>query len=359
MKNLIMLLLGLCAVQAVGQTQEKTMTTETALATFAGGCFWCMESPFQKLDGVVAVVSGYIGGTVENPSYEQVSTGKTGHFEAVQVRYQPAKISYQQLLQVYWQQIDPTDAGGSFHDRGSQYRSAVFYHDAQQQALAQASINRLNKKKLFSRPVVTELLPYSQFYPAEDYHQDFSAKNPAHYQRYRHSSGRDAFIAKTWASADASWWADYQKPDVARLQQKLNPLQYRVTQEAATEPPFENEYWNHKKEGIYVDVVSGEPLFSSVDKYDSKTGWPSFSRTIAPDVLTQKTDHQLFRPRVEVRSRYADSHLGHVFDQESASPTGLRYCINSAALRFIPKEDLVEQGYGQYLPLFDQKANDE
>lgn len=314
------------------------------LATFAGGCFWCMFKPFSNYDGVEKIIAGYTGGIAENPTYEEVCSEITGHLEAIQIVYDDTLVRYEDLLDIFWKQIDPTDEGGQFNDRGNRYKTAIFYHDENQKKLAIESKEALEKSNLFEDPIMTEILPAEKFYIAEEYHQDYYKKEPINYELYFRGSGRYDFIKNNW---------DKNNINRDKLKESLSPIQFEVTQNDQTEPPFKNEYWDNKEEGIYIDIVSGDVLFTSRDKFDSGCGWPSFTKPVSEKVLREKSDFSHGMYRTEVRSTKANSHLGHVFDDGPKESGGLRYCINSAALKFIPKDKMKEMGYENYLNLLN------
>ncbi len=357
---------------------ENAQHSPTAVATFAGGCFWCVEAVFETVPGVTDVISGYTGGDEISPTYKEVASGATGHTEAVQIHYDSSVITYDGLLETLWRTANPTDNNGQYVDRGQQYRPEIFYHNEVQKVAATISKNRLDGSGRYNKPVVIAITPASQFYQAEEYHQDYYKKNPVRYKFYTRNSGRYQFIDSVWPegrdidysayrpelpitrtqeaiSMNAYDATSFVKPTDKELKDKLSRIQYKVTQKDSTERPFANPYHDEKRTGIYVDIVSGEPLFASVDKYDSGTGWPSFDKPIAEHAVIEKEDRSLFGLRIEIRSAIADSHLGHVFTDGPAS-TGLRYCMNSAAMRFIPLEQMASEGYGDYVDRVTNKV---
>ena len=348
--------------QSTAKVSEKSGIIETAL--FAGGCFWCMEHPYENQPGISKALSGYTGGEKQNPTYNQVASGSTQHVEAVEIHFDPEVISYNDLLQIFWRNVDPTDAGGQFVDRGKQYTTGIFYKNNQQKKSAEQSKKRLEGKNLFNKKIITKIVPAGKFYPAEEYHQDFFKKNYIRYRVYRAGSGRDEFIKRIWGEdreykISKTVFNGVTVPKViyignkTKTKSQLTNMQYKVTQKNGTEPPFKNEYWENKQPGIYVDIISGEPLFSSKDKFKSGTGWPSFTRPLVQENIIQKRDTTYNMIRIELRSKSADSHLGHLF-RDGPKPSGLRYCINSASMMFIPVENLKKEGYEDFLTLFSK-----
>ena len=274
-------------------------------ATFAGGCFWCMVKPFDELPGIINIISGYTGGHLPHPTYEEVCEHKTGHCEAVQITYDESQISYTELLEIFFRSIDPTDPDGQFGDRGDTYHTAIFYHTEEQKNLAESYEKHLEDSKLFDKPIIVPIKPVEPFFLAEEYHQNYYKKNPLHYKLYYKGSGREKFIKQNWYKKASS------KSD---LKNTLSDIAYKVTQENGTEPPYQNPYFNHFEEGIYVDIVSGKPLFSSSDKFDSGCGWPAFSKPITESFIYTEDDHSHGMYRTEVRSTSAYSPLGLLFE---------------------------------------------
>ncbi len=368
---------------------EKSAIPQRESAVFAGGCFWCVESDFERLPGVVDVISGYSGGRSKMPTYETYASG--GHREVVFVLYDPTQVTYAGLVEYLIKHIDPLNRHGQFNDKGLQYSPAIYFASEQERTEAQRVIEAIDAMRVYRGKIGVVLEPREAFWPAEEYHQNYHHKNGMKYQFFRLASGRDAFVNKHWgvrannlelpgaipkeasagdstgtsstehsdidnslAVAEEKPWLKFEKPKGAELRKKLTPMQFKVTQQDGTEQAFRNEYWDNKKEGIYVDLLSGAPLFSSTSKFESGTGWPSFVMPIDRDAVTFKSDRKMFVTRTEVRSRYGDAHLGHVFDDGPVALGGKRYCMNSAAMRFVPKEKMEEEGYGDYLKLFGE-----
>lgn len=303
----------------------------------AGGCFWGTEKYLSSIRGVLSTQVGYANGNTENPTYEEVCHKNTGHAETVHVIYDPAVLTLEFLLELYYEAIDPVSVNRQGGDIGTQYRTGIYYVNDADRPVIERSIANLQKR--YSKPVAIEVEPLRNFYPAEEYHQKYLDKNPGGYCHIPRAKCEKA------ASAVVNP-AEYKAPDTKELRQKLTAAQYEVTQNSATEPPFHNEYWDFFKPGIYVDITTGEPLFASSDKFESGCGWPSFSKPIDPNVIKKRLDTSHGMQRIEVRSRVGNAHLGHVFNDGPKESGGLRYCINSASLRFIPKEDMEKEGYG-------------
>ncbi len=308
----------------------------------AGGCFWGTEHFLKQIRGVKSTEVGYANGHTENPTYKEVCTNSTGFAETVKVVYDPKEVKLELLLNLYFQTIDPTSVNRQGHDTGSQYRTGIYYTDKADLPVIRLAVDELAKE--YSRPLALEVEPLKNFYNAEEYHQDYLDKNP---DGYCHLNPKLFELARRTNAA-------YKRPSDATLRNTLTAEQYAVTQRNATEPAFHNEYWNEKREGIYVDVTTEEPLFVSTDKFDSGCGWPSFTKPISKKLVNERTDSSHGMIRTEVRSKTGDAHLGHVFTDGPADKGGLRYCINSASLRFVPKEKMAAEGYGKYLPLLEK-----
>ncbi len=308
----------------------------------AGGCFWGVEAYMSRIPGVSDVTVGYANGSEDHPepSYEDVRIRETGHAETVLVTYSPDLVSLTEILDAFFKTMDPTTLYRQANDIGSQYRSGIYYEDDSEKDVIDAYITLAQAE--YDDPIVVEVLPLTNFYLAEDYHQDYLDKNPDGYCHVDFSTLQSSITVNP---------DDYSKPTDPMLRELLTEEQYNVTQLADTERSFSNEFWYTTANGLYVDVVTGEPLFSSRDKFDSGCGWPSFAKPIVEDVVTFIDDTSYGMVRTEVRSRVGNSHLGHLFDDGPVELGGLRYCINSASLRFIPIGEMTEQGYGNLIPL--------
>lgn len=307
----------------------------------AGGCFWGLEEYMSRINGVYDATSGYANGNTENPTYEQVCYQNTGHAETVHVQYDSEEIDLQTILTYYFKVINPTSINKQGNDVGSQYRTGIYYINEEDHEVITQFIKE--QQKIVDAPIVVEVEPLKHYYLAEEYHQDYLKKNPNGYCHIDLSLADEiVFVPQI-----------YTKPSEEDLKNNLTEIQYQVTQESATERPFTGEYWDFYGKGIYVDIVTGEPLFSSLDKFESSCGWPSFAAPIAPEVMTLTEDTSFNMNRIEVKSRTGETHLGHLFEDGPAELGGLRYCINSASLRFIPYDQMASEGYEYLMKIFD------
>ncbi|GIM52397.1 peptide-methionine (R)-S-oxide reductase [Capnocytophaga cynodegmi] len=350
---LMILLTSQCKTSKDSMKVQQSMKIETMNDKknmkeiyFAGGCFWGTEHFFKQIRGVVATQVGYANGNTQKPSYEEVYTDKTGFTETVKVIYDPKQVDLQLLLDLFYETIDPTSLNKQGNDIGTRYRTGIYTIDNSDREMITKSLNELASK--YNQPIVVENLPLKNFYDAEEYHQNYLDKNPG---GYCHINPKLFQMAKEANPMEKSSPMQYEKPNDEVLKEKLTEIQYNVTQKNATERPFHNEYWNEFREGIYVDITTGEPLFISTDKFDAGCGWPSFSKPIDKKLIAEKMDKSHGMTRIEVRSKTGDAHLGHVFTDGPSDKGGLRYCINSASLRFIPKDEMKKEGYGDYLDL--------
>ena len=333
--------------QSTGMSGEEGMymdTTENVIY-LAGGCFWGMEQLMQSITGVIDAQSGYANGTCEEDAdYQTVCKGNTGFRETIRVEYDPEQVSLDALLLAYFYVIDPTVENRQGNDVGSQYQTGVYYTNESVKETVEriAEIERGRREKFF-----VEIGPLKNYYPAEEYHQDYLEKNP---NGYCHIPKAEMELFSRLRIDPG----DYQKPAAESIRDKLTEEQYRVTQENGTERPFSNEFWDQLEKGIYVDIVTGEPLFSSTDKFESGCGWPAFTKPIEEPAVVELEDLSHGMRRTEVRSRAGDSHLGHLFTGDPESPNGVRYCINSTSLRFVPYAKMKAEGYGYLLYLFEE-----
>ncbi len=343
MKHLILMIAAMALVTGLASLTAKARAADLKNIYFAGGCFWGVEEYFSRIPGVSDVTSGYANGNTENPTYQEVCTGKTGYAETVRITYDPERVSLETLTRQFFKIINPISLNRQGNDRGSQYRTGLYYADAADKPVLEKVWKEVQAN--YSQPLAVELLPLKNYALAEDYHQDYLKKNPGGYCHINFDSLKDIEVvpAKPLSSLDAR---NYARPTDEELKKRLTPEEYNVTQNKGTERAFSGKYWEHDAPGIYVDVATGEPLFSSADKFSSACGWPSFTQPIAPELVTEHRDRSFGMIRTEVRSRVGESHLGHVFNDGPKDRGGLRYCINSVAIRFIPYDDMEKQGYG-------------
>lgn len=321
-------------------SKEEEMNKELKEIYLAGGCFWGLEAYMKKIYGVEDSISGYANGTTENPSYEDLIYKNSGHAETVKVVYNPQEVSLKVLLAYYLRVVDPTSVNKQGNDTGVQYRTGIYYNDSAEEAIIKEVLKKEQEK--YKAPIAIEVMPLTHFYEAEDYHQDYLEKNPGGYCHINLAAVNEPVIDED----------KYQRPSREELKERLTDIQYRVAVENDTERAFTNDYWDSFEKGIYVDIATGEPLFSSIDKFSSGCGWPSFAKPIAKEVITYHEDLSFNMKRTEVRSRVGDIHLGHVFEDGPKELGGLRFCINGASIRFVPYEDMEAEGYAYLKGIF-------
>lgn len=348
---LLMLLTALCVVglgscvTSVSSSRNQIMKHKEIY--LAGGCFWGTEKFFSQVHGVDSTQVGYANSSVTDPSYRQVCSGRTGATEAVKVVYDPDTVSLAFLLDLYYRTIDPTSVDRQGNDVGSQYRTGIYWTDPMDRAVVEKSLARL--ASAYTLPIEIEACELENFYPVEEYHQSYLEKNPGGYCHISPALFREASEARDTTLIKLH--TQYPRPSDEELRQRLSELQYAVTQNGATEAPYLNEYDREFSPGIYVDIVTGEPLFLSTDKFDSGCGWPAFSKPVSDSSVTERVDTSHGMIRTEIRSAAGDSHLGHLFADGPEATGGMRYCINSASLRFVPLNRMDEEGYADLIPL--------
>lgn len=346
MKKAILIgaILLLCLEGVYSQNSVKNIDMENRAEIYiAGGCYWGTEHFLKQINGIEKTEVGFANGNSENPTYEDVCKGGTGHCEVVKVQYNSSIVSLETILELFYLTIDPTSVNKQGGDVGTQYRTGIYYTNSENIPVIENSINQLAKK--YSEPIAIEVMALQNYYSAEGAHQDYLDKNE---DGYCHIDPKLFSFAK---KANAK--VKYSKKNEEELKGNLSDIQFSVTQNNATEPAFKNEYWDKFEEGIYVDITTGEPLFISTDKFESGCGWPSFSKPISDNLIVEKEDNSVGMTRVEVRSKLGDSHLGHIFNDGPEEFGSMRYCINSASLKFIPKAEMLDMNYGAYIHLLE------